>query len=235
MLFCNMDLNMCVVSPVGDICCQVGPIMAASDRFCIEVKGKGGHGAAPQFTVDAIVEAATVVTSLQSIVSRNIDPLESGVITCGRIEGGYGYNIIADKVDITGTCRSFTSEVQEKMKTRIHEVCCGIAQMYGGEINFDYHYGYPPTVNNYPECNEVVVEASKRFVGETRAQKPQKTMGAEDFSYFLQQRPGCFYFVGAALPGDPRPHHKSVFDFDEVSNIVNFSINMIFLLFLSIV
>jgi metal-dependent amidase/aminoacylase/carboxypeptidase family protein len=76
--------------------------------------------------------------------------------------------------------------------------------------------GYPPTVNNYPECNKVVQTAASRFVGAERSSRPQKTMGAEDFSYFLQQRPGCFFFVGAALPGPDRPHHKSVFDFDEV-------------------
>ena len=164
--------------------------MAASDRFVINVKGKGGHGAAPQFAVDAIVDAATVVTSLQTIVSRNKHPLESGVGTCGTIKGGYGYNIIADEVEICGTCRSFTPQVQEMIKTRMNEICCGVAKMYGGDINMDYHYGYPPTVNNYPECNEVVVKAATPFVGAERASKPQKTMGAEDFAYFLQERPG---------------------------------------------
>jgi amidohydrolase len=217
-------LHLWSVEKLGDVCCQVGPIMAASDKFCIEVLGKGGHGAAPQQTVDAIVEAATVITSFQSIVSRSVDPLESGVISCGMINGGYGYNIIADKVTIQGTCRSFTTETQERMKSRMHDVCCGVARMYGGEINMDYQYGYPATVNNYPECNEVVVKAAQRFVGTPRASRPQKTMGAEDFSYFLQQRPGCFFFVGAALPGEMRPHHKSVFDFDERAMLIGASV-----------
>lgn len=118
--------------------CKVGPIMAASDKFCIEVKGKGGHGAAPQGTVDAIVEAATLISSLHTIVSRNKDPLESGVLTCGTIQGGYGYNIIADQVTITGTCRSFTPETQELIKSRMGQVCCGVAHTYGGEINLNY-------------------------------------------------------------------------------------------------
>jgi len=212
------------VEKLGDICCQVGPVMAASDKFCIEVHGKGGHGAAPQQTVDAIVEAATLITSFQSIVSRSIDPLQSGVITCGMIHGGYGYNIIADKVQIQGTCRSFTKETQERMKGRMQDVCCGVARMYGGEINMNYQYGYPATVNNYPECNAVVAQAATPFVGTHRATRPQCTMGAEDFSYFLEQRPGCFFFVGAALPGEMRPHHKSVFDFDERAMLISASV-----------
>lgn len=123
---------------LGDVCCEDGPVMAASDRFDITVKGQGGHGAAPQHTVDAIVETATLITSLQSIVSRNKDPLDSGVISCCTLKGGYGYNIICDNVEISGTCRSFTKQVQEMMKNRMQQVCCATAQMYGGEIKMDY-------------------------------------------------------------------------------------------------
>ena len=200
---------------LGDVCCSSGPVMAASDKFEIAVKGKGGHGAAPQGTVDAIVEAASVVTALQTIISRNKDPLETGVVTCGTINGGYGYNVIADRVVITGTARSFSRETQELIKSRMGCICCGVAQTYGGEVELKYEYGYPPTVNAYPECVNIVTGAAAKIVGTDFASLPQKTMGAEDFSYFLQQRPGCFFFVGAALPGEPRPHHKSVFDFDE--------------------
>ncbi|KAJ1432476.1 peptidase, M20D family [Ochromonadaceae sp. CCMP2298] len=209
---------------LGNIGCQEGPIMAASDKFVITVKGKGGHGAAPQGTVDAIVEAAAVVTSLQTIVSRNKDPLDSGVVTCGMIKGGYGYNIIADKVEITGTSRSFTPQTQALIKERMGCICCGVAQTYGGEIDLEYVHGYPPTVNAYPECNRVVTTAAAKIVGPERASQPQKTMGAEDFSYFLEARKGCFLFVGAALPGETRPHHKSVFDFDERALMVSASV-----------
>ncbi|RYG98328.1 M20/M25/M40 family metallo-hydrolase [archaeon] len=97
-------------------------------------------------------------------------------------------------------------------------ICCGVAQMYGGEIDLEYDYGYPATVNAYPACTQAVRDAAGRFVGSARAAKEQKTMGAEDFSYFLEKIPGCFFFVGGALPGIARPHHKSVFDFDEVSH-----------------
>mmetsp|Transcript_101214 Transcript_101214/g.198642 ORF Transcript_101214/g.198642 Transcript_101214/m.198642 type:complete len:413 (-) Transcript_101214:145-1383(-) len=209
---------------LGTIGCQPGPVMASSDKFVINVKGKGGHGAAPQGTVDAIVEAAAVVTALQTIVSRNKDPLESGVVTCGTIKGGYGYNIIADHVEIVGTARTFSAQTQDLVKSRMKCICCGVAQTYGGDIDVDYIYGYPATVNSYPECNAVVNKASAAIVGEARTAQPQKTMGAEDFSYFLQERPGCFFFVGAALPGEKRPHHKSVFDFDERALFVGASI-----------
>lgn len=209
---------------LGEVCCSVGPVMAASDKFEIAVKGKGGHGAAPQGTVDAIVEAASLIASLQTIVSRNKDPLQCGVVTCGTINGGYGYNVIADKVVITGTTRSFTKETQAMIKDRMACICCGVAQTYGGEIDLTYEYGYPATVNFYPECVQVVTTAAAKIVGKECAALPQKTMGAEDFSYFLQQRPGCFFFVGAALPGETRPHHKSVFDFDERAMLVAASI-----------
>lgn len=209
---------------LGSVCCSDGPVMAASDKFTIEVKGKGGHGAAPQGTVDAIVETAHLITALQTVVSRNKDPLESGVVTCGTIRGGYGYNIIADKVEISGTCRSFSPQTQELIKSRMQGICCGIAHTFGGEIDLKYYYGYPPTVNSWPECVQIVKKAAAKIVGPARSGLPQKTMGAEDFSYFMQAVPGCFVFVGAALPGDTRPHHKSVFDFDEDAMLVSCSL-----------
>ena len=130
----------------GSVQCQHGPVMAASDKFEIEVKGKGGHGAAPQGTVDAIVEAAHLVTALQTIVSRNKDPLETGVVTVGTINGGFGYNIIADSVKLTGTCRSFNAKTQDMIEARMGELCCGVASMFGGEINLHYKRGACPSV-----------------------------------------------------------------------------------------
>jgi len=202
-------------NPLGTIAATEGPIMAASDRFTIDVRGKGGHGAAPHTTVDAIVETASVIQGLQTIISRNLDPLETGVVTCGTVKGGYGYNIIADHVEITGTCRSFKPAVQEMIKTRMRCMCEGISLSFGGQIDMKYEYGYPPTVNAYPEHCAHVVSVGTELVGKERASTSAVTMGAEDFSYYLLQRPGCFFFVGAALPGEIRGHHKSVFDFDE--------------------
>jgi amidohydrolase len=200
---------------LGRVGARKGPMMAASDKFSISVNGKGGHGAAPQSTVDSVVVAATLVTTLQSVVSRSKDPLDAGVLTCGTINGGSGYNIIADKVVITGTCRSFTSKTQEVMKERMNTICCGIGAAYGANIDMDYKHGYPPTVNSDATSVDLLHAAASAIVGTNNCGVPYITCGAEDFSYFLQQRPGCFFFVGAALPGELRPHHKSVFDFDE--------------------
>jgi len=209
---------------LGVIGCTDGPIMAASDTFEIEVRGKGGHGAAPHGTVDAIVEAASLVTNLQTIISRNKDPQQSGVLTVGKINGGYARNIIADKVVLCGTCRSFTPETQELIKNRMNDVCCGVARMFGGEIDMNYQYGYPPTVNAYPENVTIVQKAAAKVVGGERSSGSFTTMGAEDFSFFLEKKPGCFFFVGCGLPGECRPHHKSVFDFDERGLLISASI-----------
>lgn len=202
---------------VGRVGARHGPMMAASDKFTIDVVGKGGHGAAPHGTVDAIVVASTLVNTLQTVVSRNKDPLEAGVLTVGMMHGGSGYNIICDRVELAGTCRSFTPATQELMKARMHEVCCGIGAAYGADVRMDYKYGYPPTINSDEAGVRKLHEAARKVVGKG-AGVPYITCGAEDFSYFLQQRPGCFFFVGARIPHDEeRPHHKSVFDFDEAA------------------
>jgi amidohydrolase len=207
--------------PVGTVSVTAGPFMAASDRFDITVRGKGGHGAHPQGTVDAIVEAAQLVMALQTVVSRSRDPLDAAVITCGSIHGGHGYNIIADEVIVSGTARSFTAETQEVVRTRMGEICAGTALTYGGEIELNYKYGYPATINSHAPSVAAVRAVGAAVVGADRAALECKTCGAEDFSYFLQQRPGAFFFVGAALPGEQRPHHKSVFDFDEDALLVS--------------
>lgn len=175
---------------LSHVACKDGPFMASSDKFEIDVRGSGGHGAMPQGTVDAIVEAAHLVTSLQTVVSRNKSPMEHGVVTCGTINGGYGYNIIADQVTITGTARAFTPEVQELIKSRMDCICCGVGATFGGEISLRYHYGYPPTINAHPECVQIVRAASKKVVGDDESAIEQiMTMGAEDFSYFMLERP----------------------------------------------
>ena len=207
--------------PLGAVSVTAGPFMAASDRFDITVRGRGGHGAHPQGTVDAIVEAAQLIMALQTVVSRSRDPLDAAVITCGSIHGGHGYNIIADEVKVSGTVRSFTAETQQLLRTRMADICAGTARTYGGEIELDYKYGYPATVNTDAPSVALVRDVGAAVVGADRAALECKTCGAEDFSYFLQQRPGAFFFVGAALPGEPRPHHKSVFDFDEDALLVS--------------
>ena len=206
----------------GTVGVQTGPVLAAADEFTITVKGKGGHGAAPHGTVDAVVVASYLVTTLQTIVSRNTNPLESTALTVGMIEGGYNYNIIADEVVLKGTARAYTEENRKMIYDRLHEICSGIGTTYGALIEVDYHDGYPPTVNTEAESEKVSL-AARGVVGES-VQPPYLTMGGEDMSYYLQEVPGCFFFVGSAPDGPRVPHHCSHFDINEEALLVGSSI-----------
>jgi len=211
--------------PVGEVGITDGPVLAAADMFEINIKGIGGHGAAPQGTVDAVVVASHLVQALQTIVSRNTNPLESTVVTIGTISGGHNFNIIADEVTLSGTARAYTEENRNLIKTRMAEIIDGVAKTFGAEISFDYEDGYPPTINHTDPVNKVL-KAAERVVGE-KAGMPYLSMGGEDFSYYLQKIPGCFFFVGSA-PNDQKlfetPHHCSHFTMDERALLVGPSI-----------
>lgn len=211
--------------PVGEVGITDGPVLAAADMFEINIKGIGGHGAAPQGTVDAVVVASHLVQALQTIVSRNTNPLESTVVTIGTISGGHNFNIIADEVTLSGTARAYTEENRNLIKTRMTEIIDGVAKTFGAEISFDYEDGYPPTINHTDPVNKVL-KAAERVVGE-KAGMPYLSMGGEDFSYYLQKIPGCFFFVGSA-PNDQKlfetPHHCSHFTMDERALLVGPSI-----------
>ena len=211
--------------PVGEVGITDGPVLAAADMFEINIKGIGGHGAAPQGTVDAVVVSSHLVQALQTIVSRNTNPLESTVVTIGTINGGHNFNIIADEVTLSGTARAYTEENRNLIKTRMAEIIDGVAKTFGAEISFDYEDGYPPTINHTDPVNKVL-KAAERVVGE-KAGLPYLSMGGEDFSYYLQKIPGCFFFVGSA-PNDQElfetPHHCSHFTMDERALLVGPSI-----------
>ena len=162
--------------------------MAAADLFEITIHGKGGHGAAPQGTKDAVVIASHLVQTLQTIVSRNTNPIESTVVTIGQINGGYNFNIIADTVNLKGTSRAYTEENRQLIKTRMAEIIKGTEQIFDCTIDFEYEDGYPPTVN-HPKESEKLLNAAKEIVGDG-AGAPYLSMGGEDFSYLLQEVPG---------------------------------------------
>ena len=210
--------------PYGEIGVKSGPIMAAADIFDITIKGIGGHGAMPQGTVDAIVVASNLIINLQTIVSRNTDPLQSTVITVGKINGGHGFNVIADEVKLRGTVRAMTEENRQMVKTRMQETIDGVAKSTGAKIVMDYQEGYPPTIND-TDASQKVVQAADKIVSKGTIE-PYLTMGAEDFSYYLQKIPGCFFFIGSA-PSDKKlmsvPHHCSHFDIDERALLVGTS------------
>jgi len=209
----------------GTIGVKSGPIMAAADIFEITVHGKGGHGAAPQGTKDAVLIAAHLIQTLQTIVSRNTNPIESTVVTVGQINGGYNFNIIADKVTLRGTTRAYTEDNRQLIKKRMKEIIAGTEKTFGTKIELDYEDGYPPTIND-PTAADNLLNAAQKIVGDG-AGHPYLSMGAEDFSYFLQKVPGCYFLVGSAPEGrEPLsvPHHCSHFDIDERALLVGSSV-----------
>ncbi len=209
----------------GTVGVKSGPILASADIMDITIKGIGGHGAAPQGTVDAVLVASHLVTAIQSIVSRNTNPLDSTVVTIGKIQGGSNFNIIADEVCLSGTTRAYTEENRQMIKARLAEIIDGVARTYGAEITMAYEDGYPPTINHDGPTDKLMTAAGK-IVGDG-AGFPYLSMGGEDFSYYLQKVPGCFFFVGSAprdrKPGEV-PHHCSHFDIEEKALLVGSSI-----------
>ena len=209
----------------GTIGVKSGPIMAAADIFKITIHGRGGHGATPHGTVDAILVSSHLIQALQSIVSRNTNPLESTVVTIGKINGGYNFNIIADKIILKGTTRAYTEENRTLIKNRMNEIIKGIEITYGAKITLDYKNGYPPVINNKDVTNNVI-NAAKNVLDKNII-SPYLTMGGEDFSYFANEVPGCFFFLGAS-PKDrapmSTPQHCSHFDIDEDAMLIGSSI-----------
>ena len=202
--------------PVGQIGVRPGAIMAATDEIEIAVKGKGGHGAKPHLSVDAVVVAAHVVTGLQSIVSRMVNPLEPAVITIGTIHGGFRHNIIAPEVRMTGTVRTYDPALREQMPDRIERVVQGVCQALGATCSVSFNPVYPATLND-PAMTDLVRQAAAKVVGDDQVIDCEPSMGGEDMSYFLSAVPGCYFFLGSANPerGLDQPHHSPLFDFDE--------------------
>jgi len=201
---------------IGEIGVKEGPVMAAADMFEITITGKGGHGATPHGTVDAIVVTSYLINALQTIVSRNTNPLESTVVTVGTINGGYNFNIIADKVILKGTTRSYTYKNRTLIKSQMKKIIAGVEKMFGAKITLNYKDGYPPTIND-KKCSQFVIKAASKVIKQ-KSFAPYLSMGGEDFSYYLEKIPGCFFFVGSC-PKDQKPlstpHHCSHFNIDE--------------------
>jgi amidohydrolase len=201
--------------PSGTFRTCYGPMMAATDRFTIEIEGKGGHGGMPHKTIDSIVIASHLVMSAQHIISRNIDPLESGVITFGELKAGTAFNIIANKAVLEGTARSFTPEVRETLQKKLQELTDGLAKIYGATIKINYQRGYPAVVNHDREV-DIMIDVAKEVFGVENTGTMKPIMVGEDFSYYLKEVPGAFCFVGAGDPNQPMyPHHHPRFQIDE--------------------
>lgn len=195
-----------------------GPAYAAADSFEIDIQGQGGHGAMPQLAKDPIVAASALITQAQSIVSRTIDPLESAVVTFGTFQGGDAFNVIADKVKLTGTIRTYLPLVKEQIKERLHGILNGIESSYGVRCNLIYHDGYPPVVNHEKETLWVKELASQIDSIDEAFDFPP-SLGGEDVGYFLQHVPGTYFFTGVGNENlhATYPHHHPKFDLDEQS------------------
>lgn len=199
--------------PTGTLGIVKGPMMAQSDNIWITVKGRGGHGALPHTTVDPVLAAAQLVVSLQSVVSRNVDPLNPAVLSFGAVHGGTANNIIPGEVKLAGTVRTLDPKVQALMKKRIREVVEGTCAASGASADFVYEDGYPTLVND-PASVDFVLDVAKRALGEENILAIDPVMGGEDFARYLQEIPGAFLFLGAG-DGTKYPHHHPAFDFDE--------------------
>ncbi|MBA3377773.1 MAG: amidohydrolase [Chloroflexia bacterium] len=211
-------LHMAQDAPLGTIIVKDGPLLAASDRFSIEIQGKGGHAAHPDRTVDPVVVGAHVITALQAIVSRNVDPIEPAVITVGSLHAGHAANVIPDTAQILGTVRTLNPDVQALIVKRIEEVATGVCTALGASATFDYTYGVPATINDGGAV-AIVREAATAAVGADKVITPNPSMGGEDFSFFLNERPGAMFMVGSNNPdrGLIWGHHHPRFDIDEES------------------
>jgi amidohydrolase len=192
-----------------------GPAMAASDAFRLTVRGRGGHGAYPHKSVDPIVLAAQVINAIQTVVARRIPPIEAGVITVGSIHAGTRGNIIPEEAVMTGTIRSFKSHVREQLFAEL-ERAAQVARTLGGDFELEIKPCYPVTAND-PQMAALVREVATTVVGADNVFQPQPEMGAEDFGVYLKRVPGCYFRLGAAIPGEdtPRLHHNPRFDANE--------------------
>jgi hippurate hydrolase len=199
--------------PVGTFMFGSGPFMSASDTVLIRIAGRGGHAARPHLTVDPILIAGSLVMALQSVVARNIDPVETAVVTIGTLNAGIAANVIPGSATLGLSVRSFTPQVRERLQQRItdlveHHVCG-----YGGSVEIDYQRGYPVVVNSAAET-EFARKVAEELVGPARVVSPfGPVTGSEDFGYFLQHRPGCFLRLGNGESAAML--HNPAYDFDD--------------------
>ena len=199
--------------PEGTIGVRSGAFMAAMDRFDIKIIGRGGHGAMPHMCVDALEVGTQVVNALQRISSRHMNPLEPAVVTVATFHAGTAFNIISGDAKLSGTTRTFNLDIWNSWEERLEKVVRGVCESMGSEFELKFSKGYPPTINN-DSMAEVVRRCARKVVGEDKVVEPERTMGGEDMSYFLQQSKGCFYALGVGREGFA-PVHNPRFNFNE--------------------
>ncbi|MEK4324080.1 M20 family metallopeptidase [Bacillus sp. FSL K6-3221] len=202
--------------PCGTILYKSGNFMAAADRFSIQVQGKGGHGAQPHLTKDAVLIGSQIVANLQQVVARKVNPIDSAVVSVGGFVAENAFNVIADSAVLTGTARSFEESARHIIEREIEQVVKGVCQMHDAAYTYEYVRGYP-AVKNHPKPTEYIAGIANQTEGVTEVKEAETQMGGEDFAYYLQHVPGTFFYTGAMPENsqDVYPHHHPKFDINE--------------------
>ena len=208
--------------PAGTFALSPGPVMASSNEFKIVIRGKGGHAALPHNAVDPVLVACQMVQAFQTIISRNIKPIDAGVISVTMINAGHASNVIADSCELQGTVRTFTLEVLDQIEARMREVAQHTCAAFGARCDFEFERNYPPTVNTEAET-EFARQVMAGIVGQEHVLRQEPTMGAEDFAYMLQAKPGAYCFIGngdgahreMGHGGGPCTLHNPSYDFND--------------------
>jgi hippurate hydrolase len=200
----------------GRIMIRDGSATAQSDRFCMRIRGKGGHGARPHEAIDAVVVSGFLITALQTLVSRESNPLHPSVVTIGSVHAGSAANVIAEEAELLGSIRTTLPEVRQHLHSGIRRMVGAAAELHNCKIDLDIQDGYPPVINE-PRCTKIARLAAREVVGDEQvvaAEHP--SMGSEDFAFYLDKVPGAFARIGARAPGwEPVPLHSPAFDIDE--------------------
>jgi amidohydrolase len=208
-------LHLTSLLPVGVTAFRPGPLMASADTLDITVRGRGGHASLPHTSIDPIFAASSVVVALQQVVSRHIDPVEPAVVSICSVHAGTTYNVIPGEAALKGTVRAFSEDVRTTLERRIRQVVAGTCDAAGATFELTYHEGFPVTAND-PDQTAYVRALATKTLGPERVITSPQVMGSEDFSYFANAVPACFYFLGS-MSGEQTayPNHHGKFDIDE--------------------
>ena len=199
----------------GSFAIHAGPVMASADRFDIRFTGVGAHAAMPHLGVDPVVAGAAFVQAAQTLVSRVLDPIDAGVVSVTQFHAGEAYNVIPDRAELCGTVRTFSAEVRDRLERGLRQVAEGIAQSHGVEVLFEFRRGYPPTINTVAEA-ALCAEAARAVAGPERVFTDRRpSMGAEDFAYFLQEKPGAYVWIGNGPGEGGCMLHNPNYDFND--------------------
>ena len=209
--------------PLGHFGVSTGPMMAAVDEFDIIVKGKGGHAAIPDLGVDPVIIAAQIINAVQTIISRVTSPIDKALISITKVHAGSAYNVIDDEVFLGGTVRTFKEKTRILIQNKLNDTAKGIAQANGGDIEFIYKPGYPPTINTKDE-SIFASEVAKNLVGDKNViTDVEPSMGGEDFSYFLNKKPGSYLYIGQKDENHKAHLHTTKYDFND--NLLPIGVN----------